>query len=97
MFQILYYLVIQCQCKYHTVKSHVKALGLYDFIRGFGRAYRRGRGGISGLAYKRNKAIKEMFRDDKIKLSYHYIWSYNDTTFIVHHITRRIYFKNIVI
>ena len=28
-----------------TVKSHFKALGLYNFIRGFGWAYKRGEGG----------------------------------------------------
>ena len=34
--------------KYCTVKSHVtvKALGLYNFIRGFGWAYKRG--GVGG-------------------------------------------------
>ena len=26
----------------NTVKSHVKALGFYNFIRGFGWAYKRG-------------------------------------------------------
>ena len=29
----------------NTVKSHFKALGLYNFKRGFGRAYKRGEGG----------------------------------------------------
>ena len=28
----------QVSSKYHTVKSHFKALGLYNFIRGFGSA-----------------------------------------------------------
>ena len=28
-----------------TVKSHFKALGLYNFKRGFGWAYKRGGGG----------------------------------------------------
>ena len=28
--------------RFHTVKSHFKALGLYNFIRGFEWAYRRG-------------------------------------------------------
>ena len=28
----------------YTVKSHFKALGLYNFIRGFGWAYKRGGG-----------------------------------------------------
>ena len=43
----------------HTVKSHFKALGLYNLKRGFGWAYKRGGGG-----YKRNK---KMFRNDEIK------------------------------
>ena len=38
-----------------TVKSHVKALGLYNFINGFGWAYKRaahirGGGGRGGIA-----------------------------------------------
>ena len=37
-----------------TVKSKVKALGLYNFISGFGWAYKLGVGGGGG-AYKRNK------------------------------------------
>ena len=32
----------------HTIKSHFKALGVYNFIRGFGRAYKPG-----GCAYIR--------------------------------------------
>ena len=43
-------------------KSHVKVLGLYNFIRGFGWAYKWGKGG--GL----KRGIKEMFWNDKIKL-----------------------------
>ena len=46
-------------CILHTVQSHLKALGLYNF----GWAYKRGRllsgGHISG--------IKKMFRNDEIK------------------------------
>ena len=38
-----------------AVKSHFKALGLYNFKRGFGWAYKGGGGVISGWAYKRNK------------------------------------------
>ena len=40
---------------YH--KSHFKAVGLYNFIRGFEWAYKRGEGGglISGWEYKREK------------------------------------------
>ena len=31
--------------KRNTIKSHIKALGLYNFIRGVGWAYKRGGGG----------------------------------------------------
>ena len=50
----------------NIVKSHFKALGLYNFKSGFEWAYKRGGGGglISGWAYKRNK---KMFRNDEIK------------------------------
>ena len=49
----------------NTVKSHFKAMGLYNFMKGFGWAYKREGGGlISGWAYKWNK---KMFRNDKIK------------------------------
>jgi len=41
-------------CYMYAIKSHVKALGFYKFIRGFGCAYIGGR----GAAYKRN--IKKM-------------------------------------
>ena len=50
---------------HHTVKSHFKALGLYNFIRGFGWTYKRGRL-ISGWAYKREKNVSE--RRDKTYL-----------------------------
>ena len=57
--------------EHDTVKSHFKALGLYNFIRGFG-------GLISGWAYKRNKKnVSE--RQDKtylrieLELTCHYI------------------------
>ena len=32
----------------HNVKSHFKVLGLYNFKRGFGWAYKRGGGGGGG-------------------------------------------------
>ena len=39
--------------KRNTIKSHIKALGLYNFIRGVGWAYKRGGlilgGDISGI------------------------------------------------
>ena len=46
-----------------TVKSHFKALGLYNFIRGFGWAYKRGVLYPGGLI----SGIKRMFRNDEIK------------------------------
>ena len=51
----------------NTVKSHFKALGLYNFIRSFGWAYKRGGGGaISGWAYKRNKKNVTERRDKNV-------------------------------
>ena len=49
-----------------VVKYNFKTLGLYNFKRGFGWAYKRGGGGgvVSGWAYKRNK---KMFGNDEIK------------------------------
>ena len=65
-----------------AVKSHFKTLGLYNFKRGFGWAYKRGGGGgvISGWAYKRNKKNVWERRDktylrDELKLKYYYILS----------------------
>ena len=37
----------------NTVKSHVKALGLYNFIKGFVWVYKREGGGGGGGAYIR--------------------------------------------
>jgi len=48
----------------HTIKSHVEALGLYNFIRGFGWVYKWGGGPISGDEYKQNK---QNFQSHKIK------------------------------
>ena len=40
-------IVLQCNVNMSTtVKSHFKALGLYNFKRGFGWAYKRGGGGL---------------------------------------------------
>ena len=66
--------------KAYTVKSHFKALGLYNFKRGLGWAYKRGGGLISGWAYKRNKKNVSERRDQaylrkKLKLAFHYILS----------------------
>ena len=65
-----------------AVKSHFETLGLYNFKRGFGWAYKRGGGGgvISGWAYKRNKKNVWERRDktylrDELKLKYYYILS----------------------
>ena len=82
--------------KHYTVKFHFKALDLYNFIRGFGLAYKRGGGG----SYKRNKKkfgptrqnVSELY---ELKLTYNYILSYIYNTFIVCHSKRRIHFKNI--
>ena len=83
---------------YYTVKSHFKALGLYNFIRGFGWAYKRGGGGgldpgglISGIK-KISELRDKMYLRNKLKLTYHYILSYIYNSFIVRH-KRRIYFK----
>ena len=60
----------------HTIKSHFKALGLYNFIRGFGWAYmyKWGVGGLtSGWAYKRNKkCLKDEIKckNKELKLTY---------------------------
>ena len=65
-----------------TVKSYFKALGLYNFIRGFGWAYKWGGGGlISGWAYKQNEKNCSERRDkaylrNRLKLTYHYVLSY---------------------
>ena len=67
----------------NTVKSHFKALGLYNFKRGFGWVYKRGGGGgglISGWAYKQNKKNVSERRDkaylrNELKLTFHYILS----------------------
>ena len=63
-----------------TVKSHFKALGLYNFKRGFRWAYKRGGGLISGWAYKRNKKNvwerpDKTYLRNELKLKYHYILS----------------------
>ena len=49
----------------NTVKSHVKALGFYNFIRGFGWAYKRGAyiGGGGG----HTSGMEKMFLNDEIK------------------------------
>ena len=47
-----------------TVKSHFKALGLYNFKRGFRWAYKRGGGLYPGGLIS---GIKKMFGNDQIK------------------------------
>ena len=51
-------------CCVHTVKSHFKALGLYNFKRGFGWAYKWGGGLYPGGLIS---GIKKMFGNDEIK------------------------------
>ena len=46
---------VQDSGKRNTVKSHIKALGLYNFIRDFGWANKRGGGAYIRGLYKRNK------------------------------------------
>ena len=79
----------------HTVKSHFKALGLYNFKRGFGWAYKRGGGGglISGWAYKRNRkkclgTTRQNVSEKRIKayIPLHFeLVSYLYKSFIVRH------------
>ena len=54
-----------------TVKSHVKALGLYNFIKGFGWAYKGGRVGISGK--KCPDGIKHIWTEWKQTFHYKFI------------------------
>ena len=86
--------------KKHTVKSHFKALGLYNFRRGFEWANKREMGSLyaGGLI----SGIKKMFWNDEVKrrsekriranipLDFE---TYN--TFIVRHNKRKTCFKNI--
>ena len=67
-----------------TVKSHFKALGLYNFKRGFGWAYKRGGGGREGLypeglisGVKKNvwERPDKTYLRNELKLKYHYILS----------------------
>ena len=50
----------------YTVKSHLKAMGLYDFIRGFVRANKRGGVGLNPGGCKRNKKNVSERRDKLI-------------------------------
>ena len=47
----------------NTVRSHFKVLGLYNFVRGFGWAYKWGDLYWGGLI----SGIQKMFRNDEIK------------------------------
>ena len=65
----------------NTVKSHFKALDLYNFIRGFGWAYKRGGGGLisRGLISEIKKNVSERdktYLRNELKLACHYILSY---------------------
>ena len=53
----------------NTIKSQFKALGLYNFKRDFGWAYKRGGGGGGGLKYSGGliSGIKKLFWNDEIK------------------------------
>ena len=69
--------------------SHFKALGLYNFKRGFGWAYERGGelhpgGLISGIKTVSERRDKTYLRNE-LKLTFRYILSYIYNTFIVRH------------
>ena len=82
----------------HTVKSHFKVLGFYNFIRGFEWAYKRGDlypgGFISGVKKCSERRDKTYLRNE-LKPTYHYILIYIHNIFIVRHNKQRVYFKNI--
>ena len=68
-----------CVRRQYTVKSHFKALGLYNFKRGFGWAYKwRGLypgGLISGIKKKISKRRDKTYLRNELKLTVHYILS----------------------
>ena len=89
-------------CDMYTVKSHFKPLGIYNFITGFGWAYKREGGGgavgayiMVGLISRIKKNVSERRDKTYLRNDYHYILIYIYNTFIVRHNNRRIYFKNI--
>ena len=51
----------------HTVKSYFKALGLYNFKRAFGWAYKRGGGGGGLYPGGLINGIKKMLRNDELR------------------------------
>ena len=63
----------------YTVKSHFKALGFYNFKRGFGRAYNYKTGGlypgelISGIKKNVSERPDKTYLRNELKLTYHYI------------------------
>ena len=86
----------------YPVKSHFKALSLYNLKRGFGWAYKRGGGEglypgglISGIKKNVSERRDKTYLRNELKLTYHYILSCIYNTFIMRHDKRRIYFKNI--
>ena len=54
--------------KSDTVKSHFKALGLYNIKRGFGWAYKRNKKNVS-------EQIDNAYLRNELKLTFHYILS----------------------
>ena len=64
-----------------AVKSHFKTLGLYNFKKGLGWAYKRGGGGLypGGLISRNKKNVWERrdktYLRDELKLKYHNILS----------------------
>ena len=70
------------------MKSHFKALGLYNFTKGVLGGFINGGGG--GGAYKWNKKnVSERrhktYLRNELKFTFHYILSYIYNTFIVRH------------
>ena len=82
--------LLNCSNHYYstTVRSHFKALGIYNFIRGFGWAYKQNKKHVSE---RRDKT----YLRNELKLTYPYVLSCIYNTFIVRYNKRRIYLKNI--
>ena len=76
-----------------TVKSHFKALGLYNFIRGFGWAFKRGVGALEAELKNVLEQRDKTYLRNEFRLTYYFL-SYIYNTFIMRHNKRRIYFKN---
>jgi len=64
-----------------TVKSCIKTLGLYNFMRGFGWTYKLGWGHISRIKKNVSERQDKKYLRNELKLTYHiYILSYYPIT-----------------